>query len=182
MSDARVVLRPWSVADAEVVLAAYAEPDMASQGGPLADLDAARAWCRERMPGERAGSYDLAVEADGVVVGNVAVSGCGGPHGLGWVSYWAVPAARGRGWTSMAVRGLCRFAFDELGLRRLELGHRVNNPASGKVADAAGFVAEGLERAKFVYDGIECDVRTCARLVTDPEPEGPVATVAWPKG
>ena len=54
---------------------------------------------------------------------------------------------------------------------RLELGHRVNNPESGAVAVAAGFVKEGTERAKFLVDGERIDVHTYSRLRTDPWPE-----------
>ena len=56
------------------------------------------------------------------------------------------------------------------GLERLELGHRVNNPASGAVARAAGFVHEGTERAKFLIDGERIDVLTYGRLRSDPFP------------
>ena len=53
---------------------------------------------------------------------------------------------------------------------RLELGHRVNNPASGHVARSAGFIKEGTERAKFLIDGQRIDVDTYGRLTTDPHP------------
>lgn len=49
-------------------------------------------------------------------------------------------------------------------LRRLELGYRTNNPASGKVASYAGFVGEGIEREKFLYAGQTYDAVTAARL------------------
>ncbi|WP_346845753.1 VOC family protein [uncultured Rothia sp.] len=49
-------------------------------------------------------------------------------------------------------------------LRRLELGYRTNNPASGKVAAAAGFMIEGIEREKFLYAGQTYDAVTAARL------------------
>ncbi|WP_235994945.1 GNAT family N-acetyltransferase [Nonomuraea montanisoli] len=53
------------------------------------------------------------------------------------------------------------------GLFRLELGHRVDNPASCRVAAKAGFLAEGIERGKLVYDGVRHDVERHARLATD---------------
>lgn len=55
-----------------------------------------------------------------------------------------------------------------LGLYRLELGHRVNNPASGRIAVAAGFVLEGRERAKLRHGDQRFDTLTYGRLVTDP--------------
>ncbi|MFJ7220386.1 GNAT family N-acetyltransferase [Streptomyces sp. NPDC098090] len=50
------------------------------------------------------------------------------------------------------------------------MGHRTNNPASCKVARAAGFVVEGIQRQKLAYDGVRYDVELHARLATDPEP------------
>jgi len=51
------------------------------------------------------------------------------------------------------------------------LGHRVNNPASCRVATRAGYPAEGVERAKLRYGDERFDVETHARLATDPAPE-----------
>lgn len=62
------------------------------------------------------------------------------------------------------------------GLERLELGHRANNPASARVARAAGFVQEGLERAKFLVCGERIGVLTYGRLRTDAWPENPDLT------
>jgi RimJ/RimL family protein N-acetyltransferase len=65
---------------------------------------------------------------------------------------------------------VAHWPLTDLGLERLELGHRVNNPASGAVARHAGFVHEGVERAKFLVDDRRVDVRTYGRLRSDPEP------------
>ena len=53
---------------------------------------------------------------------------------------------------------------------RLELGHRLNNPASCRVATAAGFLREGIERAKLRYGEERFDVETPAGLRIDPAP------------
>jgi RimJ/RimL family protein N-acetyltransferase len=88
----------------------------------------------------------------------------------GWFWYWMMDAARGRGWTSRAAATVADWALTVRGLERLELGHRVNNPASGAVAYHAGFVKEGTERAKFLVDGRRIDVDTYGRLRSDPVP------------
>ncbi len=87
----------------------------------------------------------------------------------GWFWYWMSAHGRGRGWMSAAVATVADWALSEGGLYRLELGHRVNNPASGAVARAAGFVKEGTERGKFLIDGQRIDVDTYSRLATDPQ-------------
>lgn len=88
----------------------------------------------------------------------------------GWFWYWMTDAARGRGWTSRAAATVADWALTTRGLERLELGHRVNNPASGAVARNAGFVKEGTERGKFLIDGQRIDVDTYGRLASDPAP------------
>ena len=77
---------------------------------------------------------------------------------------------RGRGWTSRAAATVADWALSDLGLERLEQGHRVNNPASGAVAKAAGFVKEGTARGKFLINGERIDVDTYGRLRSDPWP------------
>ncbi|MFJ4950481.1 GNAT family N-acetyltransferase [Streptomyces sp. NPDC088760] len=85
------------------------------------------------------------------------------PRGCGCVAGRRRPVAR-------ACRSLARRAFDDAGLFRLESGHRVDNPDSCRVARAAGFSVEGIERQRLEYDGVRCDVERHARLAMDEEP------------
>ena len=168
-----LVLRTWSTADASAVIQAFANPDMRGQSGePIDSAEAAARWISARTEQWTAGSgfSFAAVGAVGTLLGSATVSSIDRRHSTGWVSYWTTPAARGRGVATLACRALARWAFDDLGLFRLELGHRVNNPASCRVAGAAGFLVEGLERQKLDYDGVRFDVELHARLATDPEP------------
>ncbi|GAA3472319.1 GNAT family N-acetyltransferase [Nonomuraea roseola] len=156
-------LREWTAGDADMVLEAFRSEDMRAQSGePIRTLDDAVRW----IEGWQDRGHAFAVELDGLVVGNVAVTGID-RHGNGWVSYWTTAQARGRGVAARAAGLLAEWAFAERGLFRLELGHRTNNPASCRVAVRAGFVAEGIERGKLVYDGVRYDVERHARLATD---------------
>lgn len=47
----------------------------------------------------------------------------------------------------------------------------MNNPASCVVAERAGFIAEGVERAKLKHGDERFDVELHARLATDPVPD-----------
>lgn len=164
------LLRPWNPADAAGLLAAFAEPDMASQGGPLDGISAAERWIVRRQWGVLPAAYSLAVVEAGTALGNVTISEIEPVHGTAWISYWMSSAGRGRRLTTRAVATLANWAFVELGVFRLELGHRLNNPASGGVAIGAGFIREGTERQRLQYDGERFDVGTYSRLKTDPSP------------
>jgi RimJ/RimL family protein N-acetyltransferase len=110
-----------------------------------------------------------AVVEDGVAIGNVGASAIEFRHETAWMYYWLAAEARGKGYVTGALIVVSDWAFEN-GLHRLELGHRVNNPASCRVATAAGFLAEGIEREKLRYGNVRYDVETHARLVTDPAP------------
>ncbi|MFC8190252.1 GNAT family N-acetyltransferase [Cellulomonas sp. NPDC057328] len=177
------LLRPWRAADLPALLdAVRAGDDLPRQLDlpPAPDDDAVAARLRSHLLRWERTAYVLAVTADDRPVGSVALTQVERTHGTAWVSYWTAPAARGRGLTTAAVATAARWALDVLGLERLELGHRVNNPASCRVATRAGFVAEGVERAKLRYDGVRYDVETHARLATDPVPELPTLLVEAP--
>lgn len=165
-----IVLRPWLPGDADALVAARAgSDDLATQFEPLPDAAAARRFITSALPSE-AGGRHWAVVLDGTAVGDVGLTAVDRRHDSAWVSYWLARDARGQGLATRAVATVARWAFAD-GLFRLELGHRVNNPASCRVATAAGFRAEGVERAKLRYRSERFDVETHARLATDPAPE-----------
>ncbi|MGC5009339.1 GNAT family N-acetyltransferase [Streptosporangium sp. DT93] len=160
-----VELREWRPDDVPVVLGAFASPDMAEQAArPVDTPRAALEWIG--VWGFRDDAQAFAVVSGGEVVGNVAVSGIDA-YDIGWVSYWTLPHARGRGVAVAATRKLTEWAFRERGLFRLELGHRIGNTASCAVATRAGFLPEGVERAKLLHEGVRYDVERHARLATD---------------
>jgi RimJ/RimL family protein N-acetyltransferase len=62
------------------------------------------------------------------------------------VGYHAAPWARGRGWTTAALKRVSRLGFEELGLERIEWRAVVGNEGSRRVAEKAGFTVEGVRR------------------------------------
>ncbi|MEO9132936.1 MAG: GNAT family N-acetyltransferase [Sphingomonas sp.] len=63
-----------------------------------------------------------------------------GTHELG---YWLTPSAWGRGYATEAGRAVVSIARHALGLKRLNAGHFVDNPASGRVLTKLGFRPTG---------------------------------------
>ncbi|NNU28590.1 GNAT family N-acetyltransferase [Isoptericola sediminis] len=164
------VLRPLAADDAEAVLAAFrSAPDMARQGDVSTPTEARRYV--DRLIDLAGPHRAFAVDDAGTCVGLVTVT-VDAVNRSGWFWYWMHADHRGRGLAQRAAATVADWALSDGELERLELGHRVNNPASGAVARAAGFVREGTEREKFLVDGRRVDVAAYGRLRTDPAPSG----------
>lgn len=170
-------LRCWEPSDAPTVLGAFATPEMARQSGrPVTTLAEAATWITDRRAAREAGrEHSFAVlapgtgeqAAEGRLLGNVTLGAVDPVHQTGWISYWTLASARGRGVATTALRALADWSFAELSLFRLELGHRTDNPASCTVAHRVGFAVEGLERGRLRYGDQRYDVERHARLATD---------------
>jgi RimJ/RimL family protein N-acetyltransferase len=71
--------------------------------------------------------------------------------GTGHIGYWIAADARDGGVCTAALRVLCRWGFDDLGLGRLELVTDPVNVASQRVAEKVGFQREGVLRSHLVH-------------------------------
>ncbi|MFE9056095.1 GNAT family N-acetyltransferase [Streptomyces mutabilis] len=178
-------LRSWdagSDADAEIWLRGCLDPDFQRWNTPLklwTDLAGAReslrARAREAEEG-RCSSFRITDGESGATLGHIGVNEINLTLKLARVGYWVLPEARGRGVASRALLLASRWAFAELGLHRLELGHAVGHHASCRVAERCGFAYEGTMRGAMFeagrHDGFR-DAHLHARLATDAEPEPP---------
>jgi RimJ/RimL family protein N-acetyltransferase len=124
----------------------------AERTGPMDTRDAAR-WLASQDCGWRDGDrLSFAVlEADdvggGVLAGNVGLknreeTGRIGERETAEIGYWTAVTARGRGIAPAAVRAVTGWVFDAFAgtsLRQVMLVHDVDNPASCRVAEKAGY-------------------------------------------
>ncbi|GAA4154339.1 hypothetical protein GCM10022286_01790 [Gryllotalpicola daejeonensis] len=174
-----VHLRPWRAEDAPALLTAqHSNSDLDSQFGDAEVANEAQAVEYIQSTLRFGDAFkNWAIVVDDLAVGNVGLAHIERRHDTAWAHYWLGAGARGHGYASRALAAVAGWAFSD-GLYRLELGHRVNNPSSCRVATAAGFVAEGLERQKLRYGTERFDVETHARLATDPVPMISGMTVA----
>ena len=139
-------LRAFRSADGPAVLAAAEDPLMThwlALTDKLATAGAVERWIEDgNLLAESGAGVRLAVTdaASGMLRGCVEL--CLSEHG-GNVGYWTVPAARGRGVATSAVRLLCRWAFDHRLVTTLTIRTLPGNLASERVAEGAGFSADG---------------------------------------
>lgn len=115
-------------------------------------------------------SYQFVIRDDAGVVGAGGVEIHGAEQRLGEVGYWIRTDRTGRGYATEAVIAVVDFAFSELGLYRLELRAGVENGASQRVAEKAGFRREGRLRQGCAHGRTGYDCYLFGLLATDPRP------------
>ncbi len=166
------LLRPWRADDADVVLQAFADPDIQRwHFRRLDDLDAADAWIAATNEGwrtERSAAWAVVDPATDRPVGRVSLTTVDLARGRGEVSYWVLPSHRRRGVASRGVEALAGWSINDLGLHRLELTHSVANEGSCAVAARTGFEVEGTLRRALLHDDGWHDLHLHARLSTEP--------------
>ncbi|MEU5278433.1 GNAT family N-acetyltransferase [Streptomyces asoensis] len=175
-------LRAWdpdSASDVDAWLRGYLDPEFRRWNTPLraiTDTAGARASLegrREDAAAGRAVTFCVTDEADGTVLGQVGVNMIDRVLSFARVGYWILPEARGRHVATRSLLLASRWAFDEVGLHRLELGHALGHDASCRIAERCGFPYEGtLRGAMWEADRRDAfrDAHLHARLATDPEP------------
>jgi RimJ/RimL family protein N-acetyltransferase len=85
--------------------------------------------------------------ATGAAAGTMNLRWVGPPDVVG-IGYGIMPEFRGRRFTSRALRLLADWAFSQTSIVRLELGCKVDNVASARSAELAGFVRDGRFAAR----------------------------------
>ncbi|HEY4625896.1 MAG TPA: GNAT family N-acetyltransferase [Blastococcus sp.] len=171
-----LLLRPWRPdEDVDAVWAALQDADIRLWNGVGSGSPEETAAMLRRRADWSAGdhaSWAVVDAAAGALLGSVSLHSIDPVHAGASIGYWTVPAARGRGVAVRAVDAACRWAFAALPVGRMELCHAVENEASGRVAEKAGFSLEGRLRRSYRYgDGVTHDEMLWSRLSDDPSPD-----------
>src|SRR4051794_28038173 len=149
-----VVLRPWRAGDLAAVVAGYADPGIQRWHCRSMTAGEARDWIAgwpARWRAEAGAGW--AVLAGGVVAGQISLRRLDLAEGLGEVSYWVLPAARGARIAPRALAALAGWSLGDLGLHRIEASHSTANRGSCRVALLAGFATEGGKRPEAPHSG-----------------------------
>jgi [ribosomal protein S5]-alanine N-acetyltransferase len=161
-----LVLRPWRASDAPAVAEAYSDPGIRRWHVRSMTEDEARAWI-----GSWPGRWARENGGGGAgLLGQISLRRLDLAAGIGEVSYWVLPAARGRRVATRALCALSAWVFDQSWLHRIELAHSTLNPISCRVAENAGYRAEGTKRGEGLHADGWHDMHSHARLSGDPRP------------
>jgi RimJ/RimL family protein N-acetyltransferase len=174
LETADLILRPPAEEDAPEAFVLLNDPDVRrwNPARDCPDVETAAAWCRggaDWSDGSHA-TWHAVDPQTGRMVGNVSLFAIDADDRVAKIGYRVHPEARGRGVARQMVDAVTGWAFEHRGLMRVQLEHSVENPASCRVAEAAGFRLEGTARSAYAVPGTE-DREDChihGRLPGDP--------------
>ncbi len=165
----RVRLRPPAEADLPLFVRWLNDPEvrywLSMADGPDLTLESEREWFDETRADPATLVWCIETE-DGLPIGNLGLHTIDEAHGRGTLGifigekeYW------GRGYGAEAIRQVLRYAFGEVGLRRVALGTDEDNARGIRCYEKCGFVREGLLRAYRLRGGepVNCVVMAVLR-------------------
>jgi RimJ/RimL family protein N-acetyltransferase len=152
LTDGVVALRAWRQEDAPAVVRMCQDREIARftrVPSPYTEEDA-RDFL-ERHEEEELGFAIVKADDHDEVLGSIGLRDAG--EGRGQLGYLVAAHARRRGVASRAVRLLAEWAMTEAGRPRVQIFTRVDNTASQRTAEKAGFRREGVLRAYMLLKG-----------------------------
>jgi RimJ/RimL family protein N-acetyltransferase len=128
---------------------------------PDYSLDDARTFIGKCLADSEQGTrYSFAIysqEGGAGLLGSVGLSRVDRTHRLANLGYWVRTPQTGKGVGAAAARLAARFAFEELGLNRLEIIIPVGNRACIRIAEKLEAHFEGLLKKRLMLHGKPCD-------------------------
>ena len=160
VQSARLELRTFGPEDVDLVLEVMAtsEGEALPPGAPADPADLPE-WLAEgvhRPQQEGIGIQVMMLDrAQGLIVGAIGVFHLDWEVRSAEIGYGVHSGERNKGYATEALAALARWLLTEVGLQRVWLTAIVENPASIRVAEKAGFTREGtLRRAGLEDDGL----------------------------
>ena len=150
-SSDRLILRPFTLADAPDIHRMVADRDIASTTllipHPYED-GMAEEWIGTHQSQFEWGEqiiFAIVLRADGSLLGNITLRiNQSDEHGE--LGYWIGKPYWNMDYATEATQAVIRYGFEVLGLQRIFAGHFTRNPASGRVMQKAGMTYKGCFR------------------------------------
>jgi RimJ/RimL family protein N-acetyltransferase len=176
LTTKRLLLRALEPGDGDTLYAACQDPEISrwtSVPSPylrhhadhFIDVVCADGWRDDALY-----NFGVFTRDDGALVssmGLLRLQHLAAPQRQAELGYWTAKHQRGKGYTVEAARAVCAWAFDALGVERLEWYAESGNEASRAVALSLGFVMEGTVRSRVVHEGVRRDAWSGSLLPSD---------------
>ncbi len=156
LTTERLLLRPLERGDVAMVYAACQDPEIPrwtsvaspytpAHAGHFIDEVCPAGWREDTMY-----NFGVFTKDTGALVSSMGLMRLhlAPPQRQAELGYWTAKEQRGKGYTVEAARAVCGWAFDALGVERMEWVAEAGNEGSRAVALKLGFVMEGTLRAK----------------------------------
>jgi RimJ/RimL family protein N-acetyltransferase len=163
----RVVLRPLGPEHADAMLASTRDPELRRLTGTHTefDRDTIERWVGSR--GEHVDRLDLAIHRrdDDAFLGELALTGFEPADEVVAIRIaLASTGLRGQGYGSEAMALVLDYAFDVVGVHRVELDVYAYNEGAIRAYERLGFVHEGRLREVLLWDGERHDALVMSLL------------------
>jgi len=144
--DDSVALRPWRFSDVDELVACIDGDPEITRWLDQVPQPYRREDARAYIGGIGEQAFAITDASTGRLLGSIGVR-WNERRDVGEIGYWVRADARGRGVVSRALALVARFAVENEGAARLQLRADVENVASCRAAERAGFTREGVLRS-----------------------------------
>jgi ribosomal-protein-alanine N-acetyltransferase len=154
----RLRIRWLTAADVPALFAVFGDAEVCRYWSrpPMPDVVAAEALLREieaYFASRSLFQWGIAERETDAVIGTCTLASLSEEHRRAEVGFALARRAWGRGYLAEALPALLAFAFDTLGLHRIEADADPRNARSIRVLERAGFQREGLMRERYHLEG-----------------------------
>jgi ribosomal-protein-serine acetyltransferase len=159
-TDNVITVRPFQREDAPEVHAAISESQNEApkwltelKGLSLANVQEYIASQPQIWNDDTAYNFAILESSSNKIIGGCGLTQISRRHRYCNLYYWVRTSVTGRGYATRAVMLMARFAFESLGMQRMEIVIEPENLASLRVAEKAGAISEGYLRSRLFMRG-----------------------------
>lgn len=172
LTGSRLALRGFREADLDDFYVVHSDPTVMRYWSFPAWTDISQATdyfasARSGRDPERMLCWATTLPATDHLIGGVTLFSINRAQGRADIGYVLGSTHWGNGYAREAVALVLDYAFDTLGLRRVEADIDPRNASSCKLAERLGFVREGLLRERWEVAGEVCDTAMYGLLAKD---------------
>jgi ribosomal-protein-alanine N-acetyltransferase len=168
----RLILRKLALSDADDIFAYASDPEVTKYmlWDTHTAVDDSRRFISTKLKQyekDETGEWGITLKENGKLVGAMGIASVDMDHEKAEIGYVLARPYWGKGIVPEAVERLLKFAYEEMGLNRIECWHFLPNENSGRVMQKVGMTFEGIARERYFVKGRYWDAGQYAILRKD---------------